>query len=53
VPAGLAEITMRCLEKAPEARYQRGFELAEALYDWMHADGVVDAPPVRAARTAG
>ncbi len=53
VPTGLADIVMRCLEKEPDARYQRGFELAESLYDWMHADGVADAPPVRAARTAG
>ena len=53
MPHGIADIAMKCLEKAPEARYQRGFELAEAIYDWMHADGMPDAPPVRAARTAG
>ncbi len=53
VPAGLAWITMKCLEKAPELRFQRGFELAEALHDWMHSEGIVDSPPVRASRTAG
>jgi serine/threonine protein kinase len=53
VPAGIADIAMKCLEKEPEKRYQRGFELAAAIYDWMHVDGVHDEPPVRAARTAG
>ncbi len=52
VPRGLAEITMRCLEKAPEARFQRGHDLAEALYDWMAASGVHDDPPVRGSRPA-
>jgi hypothetical protein len=27
---------MRCLAKAPEARYQRGAELAAALDAWLH-----------------
>ena len=53
VPVGLASITMKCLEKAPEMRFQRGFEVAEALHDWMQSEGIVDSPPVRAARTAG
>ena len=52
VPRGLAAITMRCLEKAPEARFQRGHDLAEALYDWMATSGVHDAPPVRGSRPA-
>jgi len=52
LPRGLVAITMRCLEKAPEARYQRGHDLAEALYDWMGTEGVHDDPPVRGARPA-
>ncbi len=39
VPAGLAEIVMRCLEKAPEARWQRGADLAAALEAWLHETG--------------
>jgi len=50
VPAGLGEIVMQCLEKAPEARYQRGHELADALYDWLQSAGLRDQPPVRASR---
>jgi len=50
LPKGLAAITMRCLEKAPEMRYQRGHDLAEAIYDWLHTEGVHDGSPVRAAR---
>jgi serine/threonine-protein kinase len=53
VPPALAAITMRLLEKAPEARYQRGHEVAAAIYDWLHADGLHDEPPVRASRPAG
>ena len=52
VPAELAAITMKCLEKAPEARYQRGHDLADALYDWLHAQGPQGAH-ARAARPAG
>lgn len=52
VPDGLAEITMRCLEKAPEARFQRGHDVAAAIYDWLHTEGLQDEPPVRAARPA-
>ncbi|MCL4214439.1 MAG: serine/threonine protein kinase [Gemmatimonadales bacterium] len=52
VPAGLAEITMKCLEKAPEARYQRGHDLADALYAWLDATGQ-PAAPARASRPAG
>lgn len=53
VPEGLAKIVMTCLEKAPEARYQRGHDLADAIYAWMHATGVREEPPVRAARPVG
>ncbi len=40
VPAPLAAIVMKCLAKAPEARYQRGAELAAALDGWLHDAGV-------------
>jgi serine/threonine protein kinase len=35
VPAGLAEVVMRCLEKAPEDRYARGTALADALLKFL------------------
>ncbi|HRN54673.1 MAG TPA: serine/threonine-protein kinase, partial [Gemmatimonadaceae bacterium] len=50
VPDGLAAIVMALLEKDPNARYQRGHDLADALYHWMHEAGIRDEPPVRAAR---
>ena len=53
VPEGLAQIVMNCLEKAPEARYQRGHDLADAIYSWMHTAGLQEEPPVRAARPVG
>jgi serine/threonine-protein kinase len=52
-PEGLAMIVMTCLEKAPEARYQRGHDLAEAIYGWMHAEGIGDGSPARASRPVG
>jgi eukaryotic-like serine/threonine-protein kinase len=53
VPEGLAQIVMNCLEKAPEARFQRGHDLADAIYSWMHTAGVREEPSVRAARPVG
>jgi serine/threonine-protein kinase len=35
VPAALSEIVMRCLSKAPAARYARGYELADALIAFL------------------
>ncbi|HET7565738.1 MAG TPA: serine/threonine-protein kinase [Gemmatimonadaceae bacterium] len=35
VPTPLAEITMKCLAKLPEERYQRGHELADALIAYL------------------
>jgi serine/threonine-protein kinase len=51
VPAPLSEIVMRCLSKAPPARYARGYDLADALITYLAAapDG---APAFRAAATA-
>ena len=52
VPEVLAEITMRLLEKQPEARYQRGHDAADALYAWIGEQGEHEQPPVRASRPA-
>jgi serine/threonine protein kinase len=52
LPAGLCDIAMKCLEKMPDDRYQRGHDLARAIYDWMAADGVKDEPPARGSRSA-
>jgi serine/threonine protein kinase len=53
VPDELGAIVMACLEKAPESRYQRGHDLADAIYHWMHEAGVRDEPPARASRPVG
>lgn len=50
IPDGLAAIVMALLEKEPGARYQRGHDLADAIYHWMHETGIREEPPVRAAR---
>jgi len=39
VPSALAGIVMRCLEKMPEARWQRGADLAGALEKWLYEVG--------------
>src|SRR5690606_13067432 len=41
-PAGLAAIAMKLLEKQPEARYQRGHDVADALYKWLATQGERD-----------
>ena len=51
-PAGLAAIAMKLLEKQPEARYQRGHDVSDALYQWIASQGERDEPPVRATRPA-
>lgn len=51
-PSGLANIVMSLLEKDPNARYQRGYDVAEAIYHWMDEAGIRDEPPVRAARSS-
>jgi serine/threonine protein kinase len=35
IPEDLSHIVMRCLEKDPDRRYQRGFELADALTTYV------------------
>ncbi|MBI2407321.1 MAG: serine/threonine protein kinase [Gemmatimonadetes bacterium] len=47
VPEELAAIVMRCLEKTPEARYQRGADLAAALDAWLHTTGTPRQSGVR------
>jgi eukaryotic-like serine/threonine-protein kinase len=51
VPAALSEIVMRCLSKAPPARYARGYDLADALIAYLAAAPDA-APAFRAAATA-
>jgi serine/threonine-protein kinase len=41
VPEELAAIVMRCLEKMPEARWQRGADLAAALEGWLYLVGAL------------
>jgi len=48
IPAPLAHIVMRCLEKHPDARWQRGADLAAALEAWLHERGGARAVRVRA-----
>ena len=51
VDLALAAIVMRCLDKAPEARFQRGHDLADALTAWLAAAGATTG--ARAARPGG
>lgn len=46
----LAAVAMRCLEKSPDARYQRGHDLADALYSWLHTVDGSERSAARAAR---
>ncbi len=51
VPPALAAIVMKCLAKAPDQRYQRGSELADALLAWL-AEVSPGSDPLRRARVA-
>ncbi len=51
VPAGMSAIVMKCLEKAPNDRYARGYDLADALLGWL-AGSPDSADAYRAAFTA-
>jgi serine/threonine-protein kinase len=53
VPASLAAIVMKCLEKRPEDRYQTGTELAAALEGWLHASGASRTSHVRVVTPEG
>ncbi|QJR35865.1 serine/threonine-protein kinase [Gemmatimonas groenlandica] len=49
IPAGLSAITMKCLSKQAVDRYDRGFELADALVAFL---GQVPGAELRAARSS-
>ncbi len=48
IPVALAGIVMRCLEKSPDARWQRGADLAAALEAWLHDRGALRGARARA-----
>jgi hypothetical protein len=48
IPATLAAIVMRCLEKHPDARHQCGADLAAALEEWLHESKAPRGARVRA-----
>lgn len=52
VPTGLSQIVMRCLDKQPSARYDRGFDLADALIGFLSMAGGEDLRSARQARAA-
>jgi serine/threonine-protein kinase len=52
VPPALAAIVMRCLAKSPDARYQRGQDLSDALLEFLHTQGMHTPERVRAVRPA-
>jgi serine/threonine protein kinase len=51
LPPALADVVMRCLEKAPEDRYDRGNSLADALLAYL-VGSEETAPDFRAASLA-
>jgi serine/threonine-protein kinase len=55
VPQALSEIVMKCLAKAPSARYARGNDLADALIQYLRssADGSTPYRMAAIARRAG
>lgn len=52
IPAALNSIVMKCLAKQPSERYDRGFELADALVQFLSSLGSSAATEHRMARTA-
>jgi hypothetical protein len=54
-PPALAEITMKCLQKHPGDRFQRGHELADALIAYLNvsADGSAEHRAAWLARRPG
>ena len=53
VPAALSAIVMKCLAKQAVERYDRGFELADALIQFLATAGGVDFRNARTARASG
>jgi len=52
VPDALSTIVMRCLAKHPGDRYQRGSDLADALFDFLHVARSLTPNRVRTVRPA-
>jgi serine/threonine-protein kinase len=53
IPAALSAIVMRCLSKQPADRYDRGFELADALIQFLQGGGGAELRSARTARASG
>ena len=53
VPAVLSTIIMRCLNKQPAERFDRGLELADALIGFLASSGGADYRSARVARANG
>ncbi|MBY0488919.1 MAG: serine/threonine protein kinase [Gemmatimonadaceae bacterium] len=53
IPAALSAIVMRCLAKQPAERYDRGFELADALVQFLQGSGGAELRNARTARASG
>ena len=53
VPAALSAIVMKCLSKQPSDRYDRGFELADALVQFLAGSGGPELRQARASRASG
>lgn len=53
IPAGLSAITMKCLAKQPVDRYDRGFELADALVAFLGHAPSAELRSARASRPPG
>lgn len=53
IPAALSSIVMKCLAKQPPDRYDRGFELADALVQFLASGGGTDFRSARTARASG
>ncbi len=49
VPRGLSAIVMKCLAKSAAERYQTGFELSDALIEWLADAGMATPVDQRAA----
>jgi serine/threonine-protein kinase len=45
LPRGLANVVLKCLNKEPDARYDSGEKLAQALEPWTKGVAVPDAAP--------
>ncbi len=53
IPAGLSAITMKCLSKPAVDRYDRGFELADALLAFLGQAPGAELRSARSSRPSG